>query len=181
MDEHREYITKRFPEINQIQDDEIRKRVILTFDTAMKKGKWDKLDGIPFTLLISDLKVDLAEHTQEVTRFAIKTAKDLQKYGLEVNMDHLIAGALLHDVGKLVEYCMEDGKVVVSPTGKLLRHPTTGTWLALESGLPMEVAHIIYCHSHEGDKLERSPEAHIVHQSDFAFFEPLRAYLKKKK
>ena len=82
-------------------------------------------------------------------------------------------------MGKLVEYTKQDGKVIVSPTGKLLRHPTTGTWLALEAGLPPEIAHIIYCHSWEGDKLNRTPEAHIVHQSDFAFFEPLRAHLKK--
>lgn len=174
-----DYLLERFPEIKEIKDSDIRGKVILTFSKAMELGSWDSMEGIPFTLLIPDLKVNLAEHTQAVTRIAIQTAQEVTKYGLEVNMDHIIAGALLHDVGKLVEYTKEKGKVTVSPIGKLLRHPTTGTWLALEAGLPAEIAHIIYCHSWEGDKLSRSPEAHIIHQADFAFFEPLRAFLKK--
>ena len=35
---------------------------------------------------------------------------------------------------------------------------------------PGEVVHIIYAHSHEGDKTERSPESYIVHHCDFIDF-----------
>ncbi|MHA2498416.1 MAG: HD domain-containing protein [Candidatus Hodarchaeales archaeon] len=180
MTELKEYLLSLFPEITEIKDSAIQEKVIATFAKAMELGRWDKVEGIPFTLLIPDLKVDLAQHIQGVTRIAMKTAQELTQHGINLNMDFLIAGALLHDVGKLVEYTKKDGKVTISDTGKLLRHPTTGTWLALEAGLPAEIAHIIYCHSWEGDKLQRTPEAHIVHQADFAFFEPLRAYLKKE-
>ncbi|MFW9917659.1 MAG: HD domain-containing protein [Candidatus Thorarchaeota archaeon] len=180
MTELKEYLYGLFPEINEIGDSDIRERVIRTFSEAMKRGGWDTMDGIPFTLLIPDLKVDLAQHIQAVTRIAIQIALEIIQYDISLNMDYLLAGALLHDVGKLVEYTKEGNKIVASKTGKLLRHPTTGAWLALEAGLPAEIAHIIYCHSWEGDKLSRSPEAHIVHQADFAFFEPIRAYLKKE-
>jgi len=173
------YLIDRFPEINKIQDSDLREKVISTFTKAMKLGGWETMDGIPFTLLIPNLDVDLAQHTQGVTRIAMKTAQEVAQHGVTFNMDYLIAGALLHDVGKLVEYSKKERNVTVSSIGKLLRHPTIGAWLALEAGLPAEVAHIIYCHSWEGDKLNRTPEAHIVHQSDFAFFEPIRAYLKK--
>ncbi len=176
----KDYLTSRFPDINEIKNSDIREKVIRTFSEAMKRGGWDTMDGIPFTLLIPDLKVDLAQHIQGVTRIAIQIAQELMQYDISLNMDYLLSGALLHDVGKLVEYTKEGDKIGVSKTGKLLRHPTIGTSLALEAGLPAEIAHIIYCHSWEGDKLSRSPEAHIVHQADFAFFEPLRAYLKKE-
>ncbi|MFQ5976970.1 MAG: HD domain-containing protein [Candidatus Heimdallarchaeota archaeon] len=179
MSERKKYLIARFPEISQIKDPDIRKKVIRTFSEAMKRGGWDTMDGIPFTLLIPDLKVDLAQHIQGVTRIAIQIAEEVIQCDISLNMDCLLSGALLHDVGKLVEYTKEGNKIGVSKTGKLLRHPTIGTSLALETGLPVEIAHIIYCHSWEGDKLQRTPEAHIVHQADFAFFEPLRAHLKK--
>lgn len=175
----KDYLLDRFPEINQIADSDIREKVILTFTKAMQLGNWDSIDGIPFTLLIPDLTVDLAQHIRGVTRIALQIAQEVAQYDVSLNMDFLTAGALLHDVGKLVEYTKKENDVTVSDTGKLLRHPATGTWLALEAGLPAEIAHIIYCHSWEGDKLQRTPEAHIVHQADFAFFEPLRAHFKK--
>lgn len=180
MIELKEYLRGLFPEINEIEDSDIREKVIKTFSEAMKRGGWDKIEGIPFTLLIPDLKVDLAQHIQGVTRIAMQIAQEVMQHDISLNVDYLLSGALLHDVGKLVEYTKEGNKIVVSQTGKLLRHPTTGAWLALEAGLPAEIAHIIYCHSWEGDKLTRSAEAHIVHQADFAFFEPIRAYLKKE-
>ena len=66
-------------------------------------------------------------------------------------MDYLIAGAILIDVGKLIEYVMEDGQAVVGQTGKLLRHPFTGVGLAMRFGVPDEICHMIAAHSKEGD------------------------------
>jgi len=89
-----------------------------------------------------------------------------------LNGDYLIAGALLHDVGKLMEYELkDDGTVVKSEIGKKMRHPVSGSKLAEECGLPEEVVHIIYAHSKEGDTIKRSPEAIIVHHCDFIDFE----------
>ena len=41
-------------------------------------------------------------------------------------------------------------------------------------GLPVDVVHIIYTHSKEGDQYERSIESIIIHHSDFLNFEPLK-------
>jgi putative nucleotidyltransferase with HDIG domain len=91
---------------------------------------------------------------------------------MNINLEFLIAGALLHDVGKLMEYELkDDGSVVKSEFGKTMRHPVSGSKLAEECGLPNEVVHIIYAHSKEGDTLERSSEAIIVHHCDFIDFE----------
>ena len=59
---------------------------------------------------------------------------------------------------------------MVSEYGKKFRHPVSGALLAKELGLPDEVVLIIYAHSHEGDKCERTPESFIVHHCDFIDF-----------
>ena len=92
---------------------------------------------------------------------------------------YLIAGALLHDVGKLLEYEMKDGKIMKSKFGEKMRHPAAGAQLAEECDLPKEVVHIIAAHSHEGDSMNRSPEAIIIHHCDFIDFEIKKTVQKK--
>ena len=93
----------------------------------------------------------------------------------KLNKDYLLAGALLHDVGKSLEYQLKDGKVITSEPGTKMRHPESGARLAEECGLPEEVVHIIAAHSHEGDSMNRIPEAIIVYHCDFIDFEIKRA------
>jgi putative nucleotidyltransferase with HDIG domain len=93
---------------------------------------------------------------------------------LPIDMDVVVAGAILADVGKLLEYEKVDGESVQSPRGKALRHPFTGVSLALECGVPDEVCHIIATHAAEGNLVERSTEAWIVHHADFMSYEPFK-------
>lgn len=97
---------------------------------------------------------------------------------LTVDMDVLIAGAILCDVGKLVEYVLDDkGSAVQGAYGKYLRHPFSGVSLAEQCGVPPEVCHIIAAHAGEGDKVKRSTEAYIVHHADFMTFLPFKERL----
>ncbi len=58
------------------------------------------------------------------------------KNELPVNMDVLIAGAILADVGKLLEYELdENGKSVQGKYGEYLRHPFSGVSLAEQCGM----------------------------------------------
>ena len=171
-------IVKLLPEIRQIKDKELKEQVILTWDDAIKKGGWsiDKLGEIPFTLLIPECKISLITHTRAVTKTSLEIAKVLLGFydgKVQINRDILIAGAILHDVGKIVEYAKEKNKIVKSKTGKLLRHPFSGSAMAYQHGLPDEVVHIIATHAHEGDGGYRSVEAIIVHYADFINFESL--------
>jgi len=156
-----------FPEIRWIKDKGLRDKVIQVWEEATNRGKWERLDNVPFTLLFENSGL-LTDHTKRVTKLA-KSILDIREEDL--NQDYMIAGALLHDVGKLLEYEMKNGKVVKSDFGKKVRHPISGSKLAEEFGLPDEVVHIIYAHSHEGDNIKRSPEAIIVHHCDFIDFE----------
>jgi hypothetical protein len=98
----------------------------------------------------------------------------------DVHMDHLIAGSLIHDVGKLLEYGKEGGRFVITEYGRTVRHPVSGFHLALEAGLPLPVAHIVMMHSTDVQKIERSPEAVIVYHADFIVFEIEKAKLVAK-
>ena len=154
-------------ELNWIQDKDLRNKVIIVWKKASDRGHWGKIDDAPFTLLIEN-SGKLTDHTKRITRLA-KSIFDQRKEN--INEDFLIAGALLHDVGKLLEYEFKKGKYVKCDYAKKFRHPVSGALLAKESNLPEEIVHIIYAHSKEGDITERSIESIIVNHCDFIDFE----------
>jgi putative nucleotidyltransferase with HDIG domain len=166
------------PEINDIKDENLRKKVISVWEEAIKQGGWkiEDMEKIPFTLLIPDCKVNLIEHTRAVTHTALEMAKVILKFykkQVKIDLDLLLAGGLLHDVGKLLEYASVEGKITKSKTGKFLRHPFSGSALAYKHGSPDEVVHMIATHAKEGDGGYRSIEAMIIHYADFINFESL--------
>jgi len=165
------------PEINLIGDPELQDKVIAVWEEAMAFRGWTPaiLQSIPFTLLAENVQITFIEHVRTVCKMCIACDEVLtEAYGkrkTRVNRDYLVAGALLADVGKLLEYEIVDGKAVKSDYGKKLRHPFSGVGLAFKHGLPAEVLHVIATHSKEGDAEKRSPEAIIFHHADFIDFE----------
>lgn len=164
------------PEFKLINNPKLKEAVLKVFEKAITQGGWqpEDLDKMPFTLLIKDCRISFLRHTRGVVQTCINAAKVLREvYGNEarVNMDYLIAGAILHDVGKLLEF-KKDGKgFSKSRSGEYLRHPFSGLAIAYGKGIPDEVLHIIAVHSKEGDGGYRSPEAVILHHADFTNFE----------
>ncbi|SCZ78683.1 HD domain-containing protein [Acidaminobacter hydrogenoformans] len=182
-------IKELIPEIDWIIEDELKSKVVATYLDALNMGHWepDDMDKIPFTLLIQNCPFSYLDHVRGVTRVAKKAMEEFNaiyaskdsKYTL--NHDLLIAGALLHDIGKLVEYEKdESGKTVKSKMGKDLRHPFSGTVLALRNGCSSEIGHIIANHAAEGDGTLRGPEAVMVNKADFINFEIVKSFLGMK-
>ena len=166
-----------FPEISQIEDPTLREKVVATWVSAMKRSDLtlDDLRGMPFTLLVSEVNVTFVEHVRTVCRMCLAMEQVLvEAYGERAQIDHdtLVAGALLADVGKLIEYRREaDGKTVFADMYRYLRHPFTGVALAYKHGIPESVLHVIATHSWEGDKFKRRPESIIFHHADFTDFD----------
>jgi hypothetical protein len=173
------------PEINDIKEDRIRDAVVETFIQALRMGGWEPEDiaEIPFTLMIENCKITFLVHTRAVVRMCMVMYGEYNEIyksagGYSLDFDTLIAGALLHDVGKLVEYKKNgQGKMVKSSYGKSLRHPFSGTALAVNNGVPYEIAHITANHSKEGDGTLRSPEAVAVNKIDMLNFDGIKAHL----
>jgi putative nucleotidyltransferase with HDIG domain len=164
------------PEFKDIQDAGLRNKAMAVWTEAMSAGRWtfDDLKDMPFTLLIKETEVNLVAHTRAVTQTAMNIAQVLDeayKSKVKVNTDYLLAGALLHDVGKMFEYKREGGRFVQSENGRLLRHPVSGAAFASRFDLPQEIIHIIAAHSKEGDGLRRTIEAVIVNHADFVNFD----------
>lgn len=170
-------ITELLPEIDEIKDEKLRQKVIDVWEEAMEFRGWtpEVLKSIPFTLLAENVKVTFIDHVRAVCKICIAVDKVLEEvHGSKrtpVNRDYLIAGALLADVGKLLEYEIVNGKPIKSDYGKKLRHPFSGVGLAFKHGLPPEVMHVIATHSKEGEGEKRSSESIIFHHADFIDFE----------
>jgi putative nucleotidyltransferase with HDIG domain len=119
-------------------------------------------------------------HKRSVVHLCKQAAETMRLFygeALPIDLDVLIAGAILIDVGKLLEYELKEGQAVVGKTGRYLRHPFTGVALAHRFGLPDEVCHMIATHAKEGNLGKRSVEAIIAHHADFLTFEPFMEHL----
>jgi putative nucleotidyltransferase with HDIG domain len=170
-----------WPELEWITDLSLREKTAKTWQTALEKSvlKPEDLEKIPFTLLCGpDLKVSFMAHKRCVVHMAKECGEKMNSFfgkELPVNMDVLISGAILADVGKLLEYELDsEGRAVQGRYGQYIRHPFSGVSLAEQCGVPPEVCHIIAAHAHEGDLVKRSTEAYIVHHADFMAFEPFK-------
>jgi len=169
-----------WPEINWIQNKKLKEKVLDCWGYAIENSVLtpEDLEVIPFSLLIKDCKISFMNHKRTAVQLSVDIAKRMKdNFGdeIKIDMDILIAGAILIDVGKLIEYDKVDGELTTSKAGHLVRHPFSGVAIADRFGLPPEVQHIIAYHSKEGELTKRSVEAIIVHHADFVSFDPFKA------
>src|SRR3974377_482664 len=152
----RDTVKRLWPEIDWIQDPQLREQVTQTWIKALERSplQADDLNRIPFTLLVPNCPITFLEHKRCVVHIARDSARAMQEFmgrALPIDMDTVIAGAILADVGKLLEYELgPDGKSRQSERGEALRHPFTGVALALECGVPDDVGHVIAADAAEG-------------------------------
>jgi putative nucleotidyltransferase with HDIG domain len=180
-----EKVKKLWPELEWIKDLSLREKTARTWELAFKRSvlRPEDLEKIPFTLLCGpNLKVSFMTHKRCVVHLVKGCGEKMNSFfgeELKVNMDILISGAILADVGKILEYELnKDGQAIQGKYGEYLRHPFSGVSLAEECGVPPEVCHIIAAHAFEGDLVKRTTEAYIVHHADFMAFEPFKCRLK---
>ncbi len=165
------------PEVEEIKDAQLRDKVIACWEEAIAFRGWSEelLRNMPFTLLAEGVKITFIDHVRAVCRMCIACDDVLEDiHGAakrDLNRDYLVAGALLADVGKLMEFEIIDGQPVKSNYGKHIRHPFSGVGLAFKHDLPSEVMHVIATHSKEGNGEKRSPESIVFHHCDFIDFE----------
>ncbi len=174
------------PQLSEIRDESLREKVIDVWEDAIVTGGWQpaELETIPFTLLAGDTSMTFLQHVRACCRMCIAVEKVLHEmWGdkMPIHRDHLIAGSLLADVGKTIEFVKTDGGVAKGTRGDHLRHPFSGVGLCWKHGLPDEVMHIVATHSKEGDHVQRTPESIIFHHCDFIDFDIACALGKKKK
>ncbi|MGL5513448.1 MAG: HD domain-containing protein, partial [Sporomusa sp.] len=176
-----------FPEIDWIKNEKIKQAVIDCHIYVMSKSGWtiEDYDKMPFIKSFTGCPVSCLQHNRIVTRMCKMLLEEYnasyQNSGnYRLDHDTVIAGAILHDIGKFLEWeKIEGSESVKSKQGKLLRHPVSGAIVAAMHGLPDEIVHCIFVHSTEGNTAKRSPEAVLIWKADELNFDCIRSAMGK--
>src|SRR3989475_9631822 len=141
-------IAQLFPSLKRISDKSLRERVAAVWNEAIITGcggkgwTFDELRAVKFTLLAGDIDMTFVEHLNSCALQCIAIADVLEssfRCGIPIRRDILIAGALLADVGKPLEYDKDaSGEIVQGKFGQQLRHPFSAVALAHKHGIPGE-------------------------------------------
>lgn len=180
----RSQVRQELPEVGLISDPDLQRRVVEAWAFALAGSSFKSIREIPPAGnpgTNEATRGDQTDHLRGVTRIALQVADEfIAKYPeLEINRDTVIAGGLVHDVGKAWEFDPVNRarwKASQKRLGKpSIRHPAYGAHICLTVGLPEEIAHIAMAHSGEGELLVRSVENTIVHHADYTFWYVLLA------
>ena len=177
-------IREELPELAGISKPELADKVVEAWAKSLSEGDFRAIgdlqgSGGPDVMVLK--KGTQVDHLRGVTRIAMRLAEELAvlQSDFRYDRDVLIAGALIHDVGKPFEYDPRNrGRWLKAPRASGLpaaRHTLHGYHVCMSVGLPVEVAHIAGAHSPEGDLIIRSRECTIVHHADEAYWQILRA------
>lgn len=172
----RQGVVKSLPLVNEIGDPELRNKVIEAWTMSLSANGYNAIEelegsGKPGGYVLGNQ----AQHILCVTRMALAMADIIESCydkDMNINTDMLLAAGLIHDVGKPYEYHREklpQWKAEPEKCGyPALRHTLYGVYIALSVGLPEELAHVCGCHSPEGELVQRSLLATIIHFADKA-------------
>ncbi len=163
----RDYILRLFPALVKIKEGDIREKVIQTWLNSWKRSNFLRIEDVhqfePARDYISYTNVD---HTNQVCQACERMATiPAEILSLKLNPDYLLAGALLHDVDKMVIFDAPTGGW--TEAGRRTSHALEGASMARAEGLPDEVAHIIEAHSTKfSPHPPKSIEAQILRHAD---------------
>jgi hypothetical protein len=166
-----------FPEVEQIDEAKLRQGVVEIWQEIAAEMPWDDLREIPKNTK-GESGRSLVEHIRGVTQMALalcEVAKAVQNKPYD--RDLLVAGCLLHDASKPVEYEPDpsasrgDSRVRPgrqSPLGRSIQHAAYATHKIFEKKLPLELAHLVLTHTHASGMRGKTWEAAALFYADFA-------------
>lgn len=170
MVEHATQVREAFPELDHIERDELREKVVEAWVLGLERGGWQDVEDIPYAWNIHE--VSNVEHVRGVTKIALQ-ASDVQRefHGADPDVDALVAACLLHDVGKCYEYVDHvDEEVLDDPDPEYateeIPHSLSGYALAHEVGCPLAVQRAIP--HFIGEIPKRTLEAELVQSANSA-------------
>lgn len=166
-----------FPEVDDIEADELREGVVEAWLTGAREGDIEDLRELPWLPPTErDLGITgeetLVGHVRDVAACARALADALvARRDTGLDRDLLLAGALVHDVSKLVEF---DGAEPTA-TYDLLGHPHYGVHLVAAAGLPVELSHVVLSHTPRTTVEPAFLEAALVRRADEVAASTIRA------
>jgi putative nucleotidyltransferase with HDIG domain len=161
-----------FPEIQEIEETKLREQTARAWIEAWKNGRFSHIDDAVVSPQMPQYR--LRDHVRAVTRIAVAVAKVLEEtHGLHVNKDYVIAGALLHDINKMIIYEKKGEAYGLADVAHRFPHGYLGALIAHKIGLPEDIEHMILSHTTKQISSPQTAEAIIVCYADCADFDAL--------
>ncbi|WP_327053470.1 HD domain-containing protein [Halomicrococcus gelatinilyticus] len=168
--DYREQVEDAFPELDDIESDDLREKVVEAWVLGLERGGWRDVMDIPYAWNIHE--VTNVEHVRGVTRIAQRAVVEQRDFhGADPDEDVVIAACLLHDVGKCYEYVDHvDDEALLDPdptyATEEIPHSISGYALAHEVGCPLAVQRAIP--HFLGEVPKRTLEAELVKSANSA-------------
>jgi hypothetical protein len=157
-------ITSLLPEIDLIQDADLREKVIAVWLDVWQESKFEELTDLPIG---PKIPYPHLPHNRAVVTMAVAMADAIERFhGVTVDRDVLLAAAVLQDVSKLVELTPGDGGVEQTEIGRSFQHAFWAAHKAAEHGLPLPVCEIVLNHTPDAPSLPRTLEGKILWYAD---------------
>jgi putative nucleotidyltransferase with HDIG domain len=164
-----DHVAEAFPELAEIEDDDLRRKTVEAWVLAMEENGVEDLAEVPW-LPPDQERLELGDewlvdHVREVAAGGLALAELLNEgRDAGIDTDVVVAGGLLHDVSKLYEF---DG---FEPTAvyDLLGHPYYGVYVAASVDLPTELVAITVNHTPVTNVDIVTVEAALVSWADHA-------------
>jgi hypothetical protein len=161
---------RSFPDLARIQDERLR-------DLCVAQWRYVREHGDPVHTDIEKIPVHpslpaeryggLASHIRGQMALSMTLVPTYKKeWGIDLDLDHFLACAVVHDSAKVIEFVRKDGALVATPG---FDHAYEGAKIALVVGFPGELAHMVAVHTYLGPKrLPRTAAAQL-----FQFLDPI--------
>jgi putative nucleotidyltransferase with HDIG domain len=170
MVDHEAQVRAAFPELADVEREDLRDRVVEAWVLGLERGGWRDVEDVPYAWNIHE--VTNVEHVRGVTRIAVESAEQQRDFhGADPDVDVIRAACLLHDVGKCYEYVEHvDDDLLDEPdpryASETIPHSLSGYALAHEVGCPLAVKRAIP--HFIGEVPERTLEAELVKSANSA-------------
>lgn len=163
------YFIKEFtPYLEMIQSESIREGVKAIWEDLFEQSEWNGIYDIPSDL--NSTAIPLVRHTCNVASYVTELAKvygsAYEDQKMIFDVDHLIAGALLHDASKILEYRPALNGVERSDDGRLFGENFFAVNQILDKNLPFEVMHIVVSDAAKTKPAPATREALLVYFAD---------------
>lgn len=172
-DEELPSIRAELPEVDLIDDVVLRGQVCTVWASFLKDSAFSSIADAP--ALPGLPKYDLCRHTRQVVKNAVAlSTSEVEFWEESCDLDALVAGALLHDASKLVEYDRGDGRL--TDIGEHLLHAQIGGVRCLEAGIAPKVAYLVAMHPFTPPHVHIRPkyvELVLLTWADLAAVDPL--------
>ena len=178
-DDVRQSVLEDLPELNDVRNDVLRRQCVEAWAIALCGTSFARVRDIPghaYPGMFTLKRGIQSDHLRGMARIAVSLADEFKRSFPEIDIDRdlVLAGALIHDVGKAWEFDPENQarwRKDPSRTGEpSMRHSVYGVHICLLAGLPEEVVHVAVGHSSEGVHIGLSLECLFIRTADHSWW-----------